>query len=192
MEAAAKFKEMALASKDAMEEFNDFAEDRATSWAFDEIRRLTALCEEQGKQIAFDCSSHQCDRIYDLASPHIEACLKAESALSQAREEVAAKQWVVDVLAEDLKGWKARAEAAEQREKGLREDAERWRALIGCARVRVLGSAGIVTANDQGYAHIGLEIWTHHTASSEPEAIEWLTKFADKAKAALAAASKIP
>ena len=121
MEAAAKFKEMALASKDAMEEFNDFAEDRATSWAFDEIRRLTALCEEQGKQIAFDCSSHQCDRIYDLASPHIEACLKAESALSQAREEVAAKQWVVDVLAEDLKGWKARAEAAEQREKVLQE-----------------------------------------------------------------------
>jgi len=68
-----------------------------------------------------------------------------------------------------------------------KEDAERWRALIGCARVRVLGSAGITRDIDSfgnaygDFCHIGVELWTKHECSSEPTAIEWLTKFADKA-----------
>lgn len=68
-----------------------------------------------------------------------------------------------------------------------REDAERWRAMVGCARVRVLGSAGIAAPKPDGYAHIGVELWTRHTAPSDPAAIEWLTKFADIAKTALQA-----
>jgi hypothetical protein len=69
-------------------------------------------------------------------------------------------------------------------------DGQRWRALIGCARIRVLGSAGIVTDNPEGYAHIGLELWTHHEANHEGPAVEWLTKFADKCIAATPAASE--
>jgi hypothetical protein len=65
------------------------------------------------------------------------------------------------------------------------EDAERWRALIGCARVRVIGSAGIhQQVGTTGYAHIGVELWTHHEASSDPVAIDDLTAFADRAIAA--------
>jgi hypothetical protein len=67
-------------------------------------------------------------------------------------------------------------------------DAERWQALIGSARVRVLGSAGLTSAKDpngnpwNGYAHIGLELWTRHDAPSNPIAITWLTKYADIAR----------
>lgn len=70
------------------------------------------------------------------------------------------------------------------------QDAERWRALVACARVRVLGHAGITPGSkfapfDHPYAHIGVELWTMH--SSPPEDSEGsrrdLTAFADKARA---------
>ncbi len=67
----------------------------------------------------------------------------------------------------------------------LTEDAERWRAIIGCARVRVLGSAGVVEPKPEGYAHIGVELWTHYPAGSEPMAVEHMTKFADLARKAV-------
>jgi hypothetical protein len=63
-------------------------------------------------------------------------------------------------------------------------DGQRWRALVGCARIRVLGSAGLVSANPDGYAHLGLELWTHHEAGHEGPAVEWLTAFADRCIAA--------
>jgi hypothetical protein len=55
----------------------------------------------------------------------------------------------------------------------------RWRAVLNCARLRALGSAGIEKPNAEGYAHLGLEMWTHYDAPTEPIAQEWLTKFAD-------------
>ena len=67
-----------------------------------------------------------------------------------------------------------------------REDAERWQAVIGCARVRVLGSAGLdpnSTYYREGYAHIGVELWTQHPAPREEWARQELTKFADVARA---------
>jgi hypothetical protein len=64
----------------------------------------------------------------------------------------------------------------------VQRDAERWRALVGCARVRVLGSAGLNDPESE-YAHIGLELWTRHAARSLPDAIETLTAFADRASA---------
>jgi len=73
------------------------------------------------------------------------------------------------------------------------QDASRWRAVVGCARVRALGSAGLTsdfnTYNEPygDYAHLGLELWTVHSAGSEPTAIEWLIKFADKAVAVMQA-----
>lgn len=62
----------------------------------------------------------------------------------------------------------------------VQRDAERWRALIGCARVRLLGSAGLTDPNSN-YAHIGVELWNRHPEPSHPDAIERLTQFADKA-----------
>lgn len=35
----------------------------------------------------------------------------------------------------------------------LRLSAERWNAVIGCARIRALGSAGLVRDDPNGYAH---------------------------------------
>lgn len=64
----------------------------------------------------------------------------------------------------------------------LVRDAERWRALLGCGRVRVLGWVGL---NDPAspYAHIRLELWTHHEFKEENEhGRETLTRFADKAR----------
>lgn len=73
-------------------------------------------------------------------------------------------------------------------------DGERWRAVLGCARIRVLGSAGLHSDLDTygnrhgSYGHIGLELWTKHDAPSFPEAIADFIKFADKAIAARAEA----
>jgi hypothetical protein len=179
------------------------------------VESLTAEKEAAEKKLRWNREKDYCDEqvghYKQLLDKESELRITAEFSLAQAREEierlkgvvVAAKQEIeacdtenaglhlkcVGYLAQTI-GAQAKLEAAEQREKGLREDAERWRAIIGCARIRTLGSAGIVTPNEHGYAHIGVELWTHYTASSNPEAIEWLTKFADISKAALAAASK--
>lgn len=82
---------------------------------------------------------------------------------------------------------------ADERDTAIRErdeaakDATRWQALIGCARIRVMGHAGF--RGDQGnYRHIGLELWTQF---SEPvgelknaTGRKVLTEFADAALAA--------
>jgi len=61
------------------------------------------------------------------------------------------------------------------------KDGERWRAFIGCDRIRLIGSAGIEMEQAENYAHIGLEAWTVHPEGSDKKAEEWLIKFADKA-----------
>lgn len=74
-------------------------------------------------------------------------------------------------------------------------DAQRWRAFLGSARIRPIGSAGIVRPEENHYAHLGLEIWTRYGTSLRPEQLEqlsvenargrgWLTKYADIARAA--------
>ena len=73
------------------------------------------------------------------------------------------------------------------------QDALRWRAVIGCARLRALGSSGLTSdfdfyGNPHGNnAHIGLELWTMHDAGTEELGISWFTKFADKAVAVMLA-----
>ena len=75
------------------------------------------------------------------------------------------------------------------------QDAARWRALLGTARIRPLGSAGLKTPENRNYAHLGLELWTTYGRDYSAEliermdrenaiGIEWLTKFADIAMAA--------
>lgn len=77
-------------------------------------------------------------------------------------------------------------------------DAARWRAFIGCARIRPLGSAGLEQPDPNNYAHMGLEIWTVYGRDYSPELLKkmdaenergrrWLVMFADVARAALAA-----
>ena len=68
-------------------------------------------------------------------------------------------------------------------------DAARWRALIGSARIRVLGSVGLHSDTDpngrpfNGYAHIGLELWTRHDGGHSPsDAADWLTRYVDTAR----------
>lgn len=68
-------------------------------------------------------------------------------------------------------------------------DAEKWRALTGCARVRMLGNAGCNPDKQLDpygkpygdFAHIGLELWTMHSAPTEPTALAALEVFVDKA-----------
>lgn len=80
------------------------------------------------------------------------------------------------------------------------KDAERWRALLGSARIRPLGSAGLTDNVSpyggpwDGYAHLGMELWTVYGSSLNDEqrerlakenilGREWLTKYADIAAA---------
>lgn len=70
------------------------------------------------------------------------------------------------------------------------QDAARWRALIGCARIRPIGSAGIEQPDPDHHAHLGLELWTRFGRDYRPELLvqldqenargrRWLTAFAD-------------
>ncbi|MCE0464880.1 hypothetical protein [Pseudomonas uvaldensis] len=74
----------------------------------------------------------------------------------------------------------------------MRRDAERWRALISCARIRFLGSAGYWEKDPYGnspgnYRHFGAEFWTMHEAptADKERAAEILNGFADAAIAAM-------
>jgi Lar family restriction alleviation protein len=90
--------------------------------------------------------------------------------------------------------------AAPQASEAVRDalDAERWRAFIGSARIRPLGSAGLEQPDPNHYAHLGLEIWTVYGRDYSPELLKkmdvenergrrWLVMFADVARAALSA-----
>jgi hypothetical protein len=78
---------------------------------------------------------------------------------------------------------------AELRE--LQRDAAKWRAMLSCARVRPLGSAGCERDEEHNpdYAHIGFELWTHYNLKPEwvKEAEQaratgkrWLERFVEK------------
>jgi hypothetical protein len=69
-------------------------------------------------------------------------------------------------------------------------DAARWRALLGSARIRPMGSAGLERPEPNGYAHMGMEIWTTYGKPGEFDfsesnalGIKWLTTYADIARA---------
>jgi hypothetical protein len=81
--------------------------------------------------------------------------------------------------------------ALEAEVRALREDANRWRAFINCARVRLFGWAGygstkggqVREPDSNGYRHFGAEFWTIYDAPSDSMAQEILTGFADAAAA---------
>lgn len=87
----------------------------------------------------------------------------------------------------------AKAGVYGQDDGGFEQDALRWRAVIGCARVKALGSSGLSSdfdpyGNPHGNnAHVGLELWTMHDAGTEELGVRWFNKFADKAVAVMLA-----
>lgn len=75
----------------------------------------------------------------------------------------------------DAKPLATRAEVFEQQ-----ECAENWLALKSVARIRLLGVAGIDEPME--HAHIGLELWTHHPASTELRAMDAFERFVARAR----------
>jgi uncharacterized protein len=73
-------------------------------------------------------------------------------------------------------------------------DATRWRALLGSARIRPIGNAGLANPEPNNYAHLGLELWTTFSAKGNEDGLiranelgaDWLTRYADIALAAQA------
>lgn len=79
----------------------------------------------------------------------------------------------------------------------LREDAERWRALMASQRIRVMGSAGFhwrkpgekIGVRPGDYMHIGVEFWNVHEAAHpsaefpQEHSRELLTFYADRIRA---------
>lgn len=73
------------------------------------------------------------------------------------------------------------------------EDAANWRALINCARMTAMGSAGLTgapTANNS--AHLTINLWTVHEDHGDAFAREWLKKFVALARKAQGAFIKQP
>ena len=76
-------------------------------------------------------------------------------------------------------------------EGALALDAARWNAVLGSAYLRPLGNAGVSSPMPRNYAHLGLEMWTKFDEAEDvsienARAAEWLTKYADVARAAQA------
>jgi hypothetical protein len=79
-------------------------------------------------------------------------------------------------------------------------DAEKWRAIIGCARIRPLGSAGLeegTSAYPTDYGHMGVDLWTQHAPYEHSEAqreiaVRWLNKFVEKAQRIAQRDSTVP
>src|SRR5690606_32508988 len=86
--------------------------------------------------------------------------------------------------------WERGCEWQREQMGDIKLSADRWNALINCARIRPLGSAGLsgTLLDPNGVecgnrANLGVELWTKHSpcANGHVVGVEWLTKFADKA-----------
>lgn len=76
----------------------------------------------------------------------------------------------------------------------VQRDADRWRAMLGSARIRILGADGFgatgLPGSDPDYRHFGMEIWTHYPGwltEKNEYGIDILTKYADICRAAMLA-----
>lgn len=98
----------------------------------------------------------------------------------------------IEEMEAELRAAAAHHQAHHALEDELAVDAQRWRALLASARVRVLGWAGLPEpglpsmAEDPRYAHIGLELWTLHEFKDENErGARKVTEYADKMREVL-------
>ena len=81
--------------------------------------------------------------------------------------------------------------AGSSEEGALALDAARWRAVLGSAYLLPHGNAGVSSPMPNNYAHMGLELWTkfdedQDVSAENARAVEWLTRYADIARAAQA------
>lgn len=104
-------------------------------------------------------------------------------------------QRVIDEQAERIAELEEYKAAADARIAELEVDAARWSAFVNCARIRLLGCAGLTDEPNNpcgepwgNYGHIGLEAWTIYDEPTDKNAEIWLTRFADKARALLPSA----
>lgn len=99
----------------------------------------------------------------------------------------ATMRWALDRILGEVFADSQQIEKLSQAHETL-ESAAKWNALIGCSRIRVLGSSGLSSdinsygANQNGYAHVGFELWTHgenHDSDSFQGMTgnHWLEKF---------------
>lgn len=77
-----------------------------------------------------------------------------------------------DDLAAMARGAKIRKERAEV-EQQIQQDAAKWRALMACRRIRVLGSARLGELD----GHVGLELWGDYPELENVQGRATLEKF---------------
>ena len=75
-----KFKEMAMAAQDAIQAFNDFADDKAVWWAWQKIKTLRFTLQTIATMQTPACDNHisVCE-MQRLASAAISDCIKANA-----------------------------------------------------------------------------------------------------------------
>jgi hypothetical protein len=75
-----KFKEMAMAAQDAIEDFNDFADDKAVWWAWQKIKTLRSTLQTIATMPTPHCDNHitVCE-MQRMAYAAISDCLKPNS-----------------------------------------------------------------------------------------------------------------
>ena len=93
------------------------------------------------------------------------------------------------VLAANYDDLRAELLAATKRADAVASAAAKWDALRNCARIKLMGCAGLHEDSPQFtalFGHIGLEFWTVHEATGDPQhvnGLEWFDKFMAKALA---------
>ncbi len=97
-----------------------------------------------------------------------------------------------------LRALRLQLTACEKRVQELEPAAECWAALAACARIKVMGAAGLHSESPDfasPRAHIGLEFWTHHEAKGDAQDIngrDWFGRFMNKCLAAYRATGAKP
>lgn len=143
----------------------------------------------------------------ESAEVYKQTLMHAGKAIAQLKAELAAEreksantdraiEWAtkgVEQIVTERDAARSQVAALEKELAEAKTDARRWRALIGSARLRPLGCAGLSKDQD-GYAHIGFEAWTMYPGDHTKEnsiGVEWLTAYVDIAAAKLAEAGQV-
>lgn len=121
-----------------------------------------------------------------------------ESAMAKLRDMRDNPTWPVParITAPQATALLAHIAALEQRVEELEPAAECWAALSACARIKLMGAAGLSQDspyNTPTYGHIGLEFWTEHEAKGDAQDLngrDWFCRFMMKALAAYRALPK--
>lgn len=106
---------------------------------------------------------------------------KTDAAALELNTEHAVYMPCVTVPADFARGLERESATLRAQLEASERDAAKWRGVIGCARITAIGSAGLEKPNDNGYAHLTINLWTNGEREKYPYPREWLSKFADLA-----------